>query len=151
MIDFIANLLLSVPVKELLKSIYICLHVGIVCHVTSSGLSNKADWQFFYHWFYFIFLSGASVKFIWKTRWAGQIARREAARHRKSECKVNLDILNSSRSSASKRFQKLYLRTTWRMDLRQLTACEHFGCVSMREITFFVCGPKFITWFTSPL
>ena len=33
-------------------------------------------------------------------------ARREAARRRKSECKVNLDILNSSRSSASKRLQK---------------------------------------------
>ena len=38
-------------------------------------------------------------------------ARREAARRRKSECKVNLDILNSSRSSASKRLQKLYPRT----------------------------------------
>ena len=46
-------------------------------------------------------------------------ARREAARRRKSECKVNLDILNSSRSSASKRLQKLYPSTTWRMDLRQ--------------------------------
>ena len=38
-------------------------------------------------------------------------ARREAARRRKSECKVNLDILNSCRSSASKRLQKLYPRT----------------------------------------
>jgi len=33
-------------------------------------------------------------------------ARREAARRPKSECKVNLDIVNSSRSSASKRLQK---------------------------------------------
>jgi len=39
-------------------------------------------------------------------------ARREAARRPKSECKVNLDILNSSRSSASRRLQKLYPRTT---------------------------------------
>ena len=72
-------------------------------------------------------------------------ARREAASRPKSECKVNLDILNSSCSNASKRLRKLYPRTTWRMDLRQLTAYEHFGCVSMRAITFFVCGPKFIT------
>ena len=63
-------------------------------------------------------------------------ARREAARRPKSECKINLDILNSSRSSASKRLQKLYPRTTWRLDLRQLTAYEHFGCVSMRAIFF---------------
>ena len=63
-------------------------------------------------------------------------ARREAARRRKSECKVNLDILNSFRSSASKRLQKLYPRTTWRMDLCQLTAYEHFRCVNMRAITF---------------
>ena len=63
-------------------------------------------------------------------------ARREAARRPKFECKVNLDILNSSRSSASKGLQKLYPRTTWRMDLRQLTAYEHFGCVNMRAITF---------------
>ena len=69
-------------------------------------------------------------------------ARREAARRRKSECKVNLDILNSSRS---KRLQKLYPRTTWRMDLRQLTAYEHFGCVNICAHTFFVCGPKFTT------
>ena len=38
-------------------------------------------------------------------------ARREAARRRKSECKVNLDILNSSRSTASKGLQKLYPKT----------------------------------------
>jgi len=63
-------------------------------------------------------------------------ARRKAASRRKSECKVNLDILNSSRSSASKRLQKLYPRTTWSMDLRQLTAYEHYGCVNMRAITF---------------
>ena len=72
-------------------------------------------------------------------------ARREAARRRKSECKVNLDILNSSRSSGSKRLQKLYPRTTWRMDLRQLTAYEHFGCVNICAHTFFVCGAKFTT------
>jgi len=54
-------------------------------------------------------------------------ARREAARRRKSEWKVNLDIRNSSRGSASKRLQKLYLRTTWRMDVRQLTVYEHMG------------------------
>jgi len=63
-------------------------------------------------------------------------ARRKAARRRKSEYKVNLDILNSARSSANKRLQKLYPRTTWRMDLRQLTAYEYFGCVNMRAITF---------------
>jgi len=62
-------------------------------------------------------------------------ARRKAARRRKSECNVNLDILNSSRSSASKRLQKLHPRTTWRMDFRQLTAYEYFGCVSMHGIT----------------
>jgi len=63
-------------------------------------------------------------------------ARCEAARCRKSESIINLDILNSSRSSASKRLQKLYPRTTWRMHSRQLTAYEHFGCVNMRAITF---------------
>ena len=63
-------------------------------------------------------------------------ARRKAARRRKSEFKVNLDIINSSRSSASKRLQKLYPITTWRMGLRQHTAYEHFGCVNMRAITF---------------
>ena len=72
-------------------------------------------------------------------------ARREAARRRKSEWKVNLDIRNFSRGSASKRLQKLYLRTTWRMDLRQLTVYEHFGCVNICAHTFFVCGPKFTT------
>jgi len=70
------------------------------------------------------------------TRWAGQgRARREAARRRKYEWKVKLDIRNSSRSIASKQLQKLYPRTTWRMDLRQLTVYEHFGCVNMRAIT----------------
>jgi len=63
----------------------------------------------------------------WKLDGQGR-ARRQAARRPKSECKVKLDILNSSRSSASKRLQKMYPRTTWRMDLRQLTAYEHFGC-----------------------
>ena len=63
-------------------------------------------------------------------------ARREVALRRKSVWKVNLHIRNSSRSSASKRLQKLYPRTTWRMDLRQLTVYEHFGCVNMRVITF---------------
>jgi len=40
-----------------------------------------------------------------------------------------------------------YSRTTWHMNLRQLTVYEHFGWVNMRAITFlFVeCGPKFIT------
>ena len=72
-------------------------------------------------------------------------ARREDARRSKSEWKVNLDIRNSSRSSASKRLQKLYPRTAWRMEMRQLTVYEHFGCVNICAHTFFVCGPKFTT------
>jgi len=49
-------------------------------------------------------------------------ARREAAQCRKSEWKVNLLNRNSSRSNGSWRMiRKLYPRTTWRMDLRQLT------------------------------
>ena len=79
-----------------------------------------------------------------KLDWHGR-ARREAARRRKSECKVNLDIRNSSRSSARKRLQKLYPRTMWRMDLRQLTVYAHFGCVNICAHTCFVCGPKFTT------
>ena len=56
-------------------------------------------------------------------------ARREAARRRKSEWKVNLGIRNSSRSNGSWRMtiRKLYPRTTWRIDLRQLTVYVQFG------------------------
>ena len=84
----------------------------------------------------FLFMSLSHIK-RHKHKLDGQgRARRKAARRRKSECQVNLDILNSSRSSASERLQKLYHRSTWRMDLRQLTAYEYFGCVNMRAITF---------------
>jgi len=61
-------------------------------------------------------------------------ARREAARRRKSEWKVNLLSRNTSRSNGSWRMTPK--RTTWRMDLRQLTVYEHFGWVNMRAITF---------------
>jgi len=73
------------------------------------------------------------------------IARREAARRRKSEWKVNLGSRNSSRSNGSWRMtpKTIEPRGVW-MDLRQLTVCEHFGWVNMRY-NFFGCGPKFIT------
>ena len=56
-------------------------------------------------------------------------ARREAARRRKFEWKVNLGIRNSSRSNGSWQMAilKLYHRTTWRMNLRQLTVFVQFG------------------------
>jgi len=44
--------------------------------------------------------------------------------------------------AAVKLHRKLYRRTTWRMDLRQLTVYELFGWVNLRAITF-LCGPKF--------
>jgi len=57
---------------------------------------------------------------------------RGRAQRCKSEWKVNLSSFNSYRSNLSwqmTHLQKLYPRTTWRMDLRQLTVYEHFGCV----------------------
>jgi len=40
--------------------------------------------------------------------------------------------------AAGELLRKLYRRsrTTWRMDLRQLTVYEHFGWVNIRAITF---------------
>ena len=59
-------------------------------------------------------------------------ARREAARRRKSEWKVNLGIRNSTRSNGS--WWMSPKRTTWYM--RQLTVYEQFGCINMPAVTF---------------
>jgi len=66
-------------------------------------------------------------------------ARREAARRRQSECKVNLDNRKSSRSNSlwemtMKTVSQNYAWRRWRMELRQLTVYEHFGFVNMRAI-----------------
>jgi len=61
-------------------------------------------------------------------------ARREAARRRISECKVNLLSRNSSRSNGS--WWITPKRTTWHMDLRQLTVYEEFGWINMHAVTF---------------
>ena len=70
-------------------------------------------------------------------------ARREAARRRKSEWKVNVAIPNSSRSNGNwqvtpKNCIAFYRRTTWHMDLRQLTVYEHLRWVN--AITFLFVG-----------
>jgi len=60
--------------------------------------------------------------------------------------KVNLGSSNSSCSNGSwrsrKGLRKLYPRTTWRMDLRQMELNAHLRWVHMHA-NFFVCGPKF--------
>ena len=66
-------------------------------------------------------------------------ARREAARRRKSECKVNLDNRKSSRSNSlwqmtAKTVSQNHAWRRWRIELRQLTVYEHFGLVNMRAI-----------------
>ena len=72
--------------------------------------------------------------------------RREAAGRRKSECKVSLLSRNSSRSNGRRWMTRK--RTTWHMDLRQLTVCyiRAVWVDQYARCNFFVCGPKFITW-----
>ena len=61
----------------------------------------------------------------------------EVARRYKSECKVNLSIVEIPLAAMAAgewlRKLKLYPITTWRMDLRQLTVYEHFGWVNMQR------------------
>ena len=71
-------------------------------------------------------------------------ARREAARRRKSECKVNLDILNSSRSRRANDSKNCILEhvaygLASAYSVRALRVCQY------ARNNFFVCGPKFIT------
>jgi len=84
-----------------------------------------------------------------KTRWAGQSTTwgRPSLQVRvESRCSYSKflsqqwQLANNSKSCIA-----FYCRTTWHMDLHQLTMYEHFRWVNMHAITFFVCGPKFIT------
>ena len=67
------------------------------------------------------------------TQFIEQLEVRGRAR-REAECTVNFGGQNWKGSWQMT--QKLYPRNTRRMDLRQLTVYEHFGCVDMRAITF---------------
>ena len=67
-------------------------------------------------------------------------ARREAARRRKSESKSKFLSQQWQLANNSKNCIAIYRRTTWHMDLRQLTVYEHFRWVNMRAITFLFVG-----------
>ena len=80
------------------------------------------------------------------TRWAGQSptwGRPSPQVRVESQCSYSKFLSQQWQlSSNSKNCIAFYRRTTWHMDLRQLTVYEHFRWVN--AITFF-CGPKFIT------
>jgi len=62
--------------------------------------------------------------------WDGPTLARKVGFYPKVECN-NLGSRNSSRNNGSWQMTpKTVSRTKWRMDLRQLTVYEHFGCVN---------------------
>ena len=66
-------------------------------------------------------------------------ARREAARRRKSECKVNVDNRKSFRSNSlwqmtTKTVSQNHAWRRWRMELRQLTMNAHLRSISILHV-----------------
>ena len=79
-----------------------------------------------------------------KTRWAGQSptwGRPSPQVRVESHCSYSKFLSQQWQlASNSKNCIAFYRRTTWHIDLRQLTVYEHFRWVNMRAITFLFVG-----------